>query len=216
MDTADHLGLSAQDLSCRRHDRLLFSGLGLQVQPGEVLEVCGPNGSGKTTLLRILCGLRQPDTGAILWQGSSITKDPTIYRGMMCYLGHRQGMNSDLSPYENLRVEADILGLENAQIPKALVDLGLSSRLQNLPCRQLSAGQKQRASLARLLMRKAALWILDEPIASLDGAAQQLVLQLLAQHVNTGGMVVFTTHQPMQLDGIAVKQLMLGQGEVPC
>lgn len=210
MNTAQHTGLSVQGLACRRHDRLLFENLQLRLQPGEVLEVCGPNGAGKTSLLRLLCGLRNPDAGVIEWLGQSIEDDPGRFRNDLCYVGHRQGLNGDLSASENLRLEAAVFGL-SPDTPAALQIMGLPPNLQELPTRQLSAGQRQRASLARLLIRKVPLWILDEPIASLDREAQTQVIGMIAQQARSGGAVAFTTHQPISINDIDVRKLVLGE-----
>lgn len=205
-------GLTIEALACRRHDRLLFEDLSFGVSPGQILEVCGPNGSGKTTLLRLLCGLRQPDEGQISWQGACIDENPDSYREALCYLGHRPGLNADLSAVENLRLEAAIYAIEESRIRPALSELGLQ-REQDIACRQLSAGQRQRVALARLLLRPAALWILDEPGASLDIQAQQQIQSLMAGHAQDGGAVIFTTHQPLSIESVDVQQLMLGSAD---
>ncbi len=208
--TAVHTtGLEVDGISCRRQDRLLFENLSFSLSPGEILEVRGPNGSGKTSLLRMLCGLRHPDEGQILWQGQSIDEEPTVFARHLCYLGHRTGLNADLTPLENLRLEAAIYGLDSELIPAVLERMGLSQAL-GLHCDALSAGQRQRVALARLVLREAQLWVLDEPYASLDKTAQNQVQAMMARHCEGGGAIVFTTHQPMPFDGINLQHLTLG------
>ena len=204
----DSPGLVAQNLSCRRDDRLLFESLSFGVKPGEILEICGPNGSGKTTLLRILAGLRQADTGDITWHGRNTRKDTDFYRSQFCFLGHLNGLKADLSPYENLRAEMALFAQQDVSIDAALAKLGLK-READTPTRRLSAGQKQRTSLARLLIRASRLWILDEPCASLDQQAQQQIQDIIEAHALDGGSVVFTTHQPISFRAIHARQLWL-------
>lgn len=209
MSTDPISGLTVSGISCRRHERLLFDELSFRLDGGEMLEIRGANGSGKTSLLRMLCGLRRPDTGVIAWQGRAIHEDQPGFRAQLCSIGHKPGLNGDLSALENLRLEAALFAADDQRVSGALSELGLQ-REQNLPCRLLSAGQRQRASLARLLIRSTRLWILDEPCASLDRAAQSQVQALMLRHARDGGCVVFTTHQPLPFDGVQVPQLTLG------
>ncbi len=203
-------GLVANALACRRADRLLFENLGFHAAPGQLLEICGRNGSGKTTLLRLLCGLRQPDEGQITWQGQDIHADTEVFRRALCYIGHLNGLKADLSPLENLLADARLFGANPARVEAALETLGLLREI-DLPCQRLSAGQKQRTALARLLIRGTPLWILDEPCASLDRQAQQQVQRLLESHANNGGTVIFTTHQPLVFEQGNVTQLWLAE-----
>lgn len=209
MTAPSEMGLRVSDLSCRRHDRLLFEDLSFSLQPGRLLEVRGPNGSGKTSLLRLLCGLREADSGTVHWQGVDIHEDPAAFRAQLCYSGHRPGINGDLSPIENLTLEAAVFGIDRQRIVAALDQLGLAKQ-HNLPCRSLSAGQRQRVALARLFMRQAPLWILDEPCASLDLEAQRQVQAILSAQAKAGGCVLFTTHQPLPFEDVEVDELMLG------
>ncbi len=203
-------GLRADELACRRDDRLLFDALGFHAEKGQMLEICGKNGSGKTTLLRLLCGLRQPDEGQIFWRGQNILDDPENYRQTLCYVGHLSGLKADLSPYDNLCAESQLFGVSQDAVEPALQSLGLGREI-DIPCHRLSAGQLQRASLARLLVRGADLWILDEPCASLDRDAQLNVQTILENHALAGGTVVFTTHQPIEFKRADVRQLWLSK-----
>lgn len=205
--------LRAEQISCRRNDRLLFQNLDLQTDAGDMLEICGRNGSGKTTLLRMLCGLRRPDEGDIFWRDKSIYREAEEYRSDLCYVGHQSGLKEDLSPYDNLCAEAQLYGADISNVEGSLERLGLKREI-DVPCRRLSAGQRQRTALARLLVRKARLWILDEPYASLDRQAQADIQTLLEAHALQGGTVIFTTHQPIEFNRVQVKQLWLDKGQV--
>jgi heme exporter protein A len=200
--------LSVQQLACERGRKRLFSDLNFQLQPGECLHVQGANGAGKTSLLRIVCGLAEPLQGEIQWRGQDTRVDPGTWRAELMYLGHTPGLKDELSAAENLHFQSQIDGcsLSDAQIDGALQRVGLG-RQQQVPLRRFSQGQKRRAALARLITRPVALWVLDEPLAALDQPAQQLVAQLLAGHVQAGGLALVTSHQPL---GVPSLNLRLG------
>ncbi|MGH8530256.1 MAG: cytochrome c biogenesis heme-transporting ATPase CcmA [Nevskiales bacterium] len=200
--------LEARKLSCRRGRRRLFHELSFTLAAGEALHVAGPNGSGKTSLLRILAGLRNPDDGEVLWNGAAIRTQPDDFHAALCFLGHENGVKAELSPRENLRAAAALAGAGADAAEQALARMGLVQQADIL-CARLSAGQRQRVALARLLLRPVSLWLLDEPCASLDYASQRQVEGILSAHVRAGGMVVFTTHQSLSLDGLAVRRLEL-------
>jgi heme exporter protein A len=209
--------LAVSSLCCRRGDRCLFSALDFQLAPGQLLHLQGSNGSGKTTLLRALCGLLRPESGQILWQGSSIEKLAEDYYRDLLYLGHLNGIKGDLTGLENLRVAARLAGRSrrDAEIEQALARIGLGG-FEDLPARMLSQGQKKRVALARLLLSDAPLWILDEPFVALDVSAVTLLDEVIRAHVEAGGLVVLTTHQALTL---AVEQrldLNLDAAEPPC
>lgn len=189
--------LTAQGLSCRRGDRLLFDELEFDLYPGELLQVTGPNGCGKTTLLRILCGLRQPDSGKVCWRGEDIAEHDETFQQELSLVGHRPGIKDDLTPAENLRV-AGALGAQSTgvEIEAALSRVGLLVHAFDA-CGQLSSGQRRRTGLARLLLTPTRLWVLDEPLTGLDVQGQALVESLLVEHAEQGGACVFTTHQPL-------------------
>ena len=200
--------LRAQGLSCQRGERTLFTGLDLHLEAGEWLHIRGENGIGKTSLLRILAGLSQPVEGDIFWANQSVLRDSEEYRQNLLFLGHRDAVKEDLSAYENLQFSAALdnveLGEDEALV--ALYRFGLKGR-EELPVRCLSAGQKRRVLLARLVTRKAKLWILDEPFNALDVKAVEMLSGLIAEHVSTGGMVIMTSHQTIPLPNGKVLQL---------
>jgi heme exporter protein A len=194
--------LTATGLSCIRGERRLFSGIDLAVAPGEWLHLQGENGAGKTSLLRILVGLTPAAEGEIRWKGESIRALGEEFRREMVYLGHHAAVKEDLTALENLQISAALDGAELAERDAlaALFRMGLKGR-EELPVRVLSQGQKRRVLLARLLARKAALWVLDEPFTALDVKAVQMLSDLIAEHVGAGGMAVLTSHQSMPIAG---------------
>lgn len=200
--------LEARNLSCQRGDRVLFSGLNLTLSPGELLQVAGPNGSGKTSLLKILCGISSPIEGEILWQGKNTRKQGEPFRENLLYLGHHNAVKEDLSALENLQIAATLAGepLTEEQALDALDRIGLLGR-EYLPAKVLSQGQKRRVTLARLLVSRAPLWILDEPLTALDVKAIDLIQSRLAEHLAAQGMVVLTTHQTLDVPGITPRRL---------
>lgn len=204
--------LEANNLECFRGDRRLFRGLSLSLAPGELLHIHGQNGSGKSTLLRTLCGLFQPMEGEIRWNGVPITLLSEEYTKDVLYIGHKPGIKDDLTALENLRTASALDGvfLEEERAWEVLEQLGLRG-FEDLPSKHLSQGQKRRVALARLLVSKARLWILDEPFSALDTLAISKLQEVLGSHLANGGMVVLTTHQEVALG--EVKQLKLGLGE---
>ena len=203
--------LEIAGLECRRGDRRLFSGLNLTLEPGTLLHVRGRNGSGKTTLLRTLCGLFTPETGEIRWRGESIRALAEDYRRELLYFGHLNGIKSDLTGIENLSIAARLVGdpVGIDDVWQALERIGLRG-FEDLPTRMLSQGQKKRVALARLILSRARLWVLDEPFTALDVEAVALLQGLIAEHVADGGLAVLTTHQDVPLTSGQVARLDLG------
>lgn len=206
--------LEVADLECRRGDRLLFSGLSFDLAPGTLLHVRGRNGSGKTTLLRALCGLLSPDSGDILWKGENTHRLAEDFHRDTLYFGHLNGIKSDLTGIENLRVSATLDGdrVDDAAIWDALDRMGLAG-FEDLPTKVLSQGQKKRVALARLLLSTAPLWILDEPFTALDTDAVDRLQELIAGHLADDGLVILTTHQEVPLTSGQIRQLYLGGGQ---
>ena len=207
--------LEAVNLTCHRGDRALFEGLSACVDAGQVLEVHGPNGGGKTTLLRALSGLTLPTAGRIFWDGRDITRgarfDTERYRAELCFIGHANGVKSELTPIENLRVwQALYESPDDGVLHSALDQVGLVG-FEDVLALTLSAGQRRRVALARLLVTGARLWVLDEPFTSLDRDGIKWVETRISQHVKSGGAVIFTSHQAATL-GVPVEQLALGIG----
>ncbi len=192
--------LTASALSCVRGERRLFSGLDLAVGPGEWLHVQGENGAGKTSLLRILAGLSPAAEGEIRWQGEPIKALAEDYRRHLLFLGHHGAVKEELTPLENLTLAAQLDGtaLDETEALTALARFGLRGR-EDLPVRFLSAGQKRRVLLARLAVRKATLWILDEPFTALDVKAVEMLSGLIVEHVTQGGIAILTSHQSIPL-----------------
>lgn len=192
--------LSATDLECVRGTRRLFAGVSFSLGSGECLFVQGPNGSGKTSLLRILCGLARPEAGEVLWEGTRVAELGEDYRARLAWCGHSNALKDDLTPSENLLAAAALCGtranLEQAR--SALEALGVA-HLDGLPVRALSQGQKRRVALARLPLASLRLWILDEPLTSLDARAAQTLSGLLDAHLERGGITVLSSHQPIEL-----------------
>jgi len=202
------LALEARELTCLRGERILFSGLDLSISAGQCLHVRGENGVGKTSLLRILTGLSRPEFGEVLWANQSIAIDPLAYHRELLFLGHRDALKEDLSAVENLMMYA---ALDAVSLPyeKALASLwrfGLRGR-ENLPVHCLSAGQKRRLLMARMLTRQAKLWILDEPFNALDFQAVNELQDLIAEHLAGDGLVVLTSHQAVSLPNVQVLEL---------
>lgn len=193
--------LEIQTLECVRDDRLLFSDLNFAVADAEVLQIEGPNGSGKTSLLRIICGLRLPEAGQVMWHGESISSNREDYYANMVYIGHLPCIKADLTVMENVRSLLDTrsLSLSNAMIEAALAKVGLAS-YEDVQGKALSSGQRRRILLAFIELAKAKLWILDEPLTALDVQGVDLMESMILEHREAGGSVVFTTHHGMQLD----------------
>lgn len=195
--------LEGKDLACVRGERTLFSHLNFTLGEGELLLVQGANGSGKTSLLRMVCGLMAPEFGDILWRGEKISEARESYHAEMAYFGHAPAVKEDLTAFENLNFSCQLGGISlgRDEVEGALAYLGLGHCL-NLPAKSLSQGQRRRVGLARMLLVKARLWILDEPLTALDQAALQLVQSLLGEHLQRGGMVLLTTHQAVSIPGV--------------
>lgn len=199
--------LRGENLFCERDDRVLFSGLDFSVSPSEVLQIKGSNGSGKTTLLRILCGLNDNYTGGLYWRGQPLEEQLTDFHASLAYIGHRVGVNKVLTPIENLRWSSSMQsGADDATIMAALKSVGLRG-FEESQCFTLSAGQQQRVSLARLLVLRAKLWILDEPFTTLDVHAVSYLESLLDSHAKSGGSVIVTTHHQIQVDKLNILDL---------
>jgi heme exporter protein A len=202
--------LEVSNLSCSRGDHRLFSGLSFTLHPGQIMQVQGANGSGKTSLLRTLCGFITPDEGVISWCGRNVRELDEEFFAEMMYLGHLNAIKDELSGLENLQISAGLAGAElsEGEALAILRRMGLRGR-ELLPTKVLSQGQRRRVALARLLANQAKLWILDEPLTALDVGAVAMIQELLAEHLARAGMVIFTTHQPLEVAGVELRRLSL-------
>lgn len=192
--------LRVSHLSCSRGNKPLFADVSFELQAGQALHLEGDNGVGKTSLLRIVCGLSPADAGEVCWHDNTIQANAAAFRSSLFYLGHGLSLKEELTALENLMSDAAVSGrsLSEAQALVALARMGLRGR-EHLPLRVMSQGQKRRTALARLLASQAPLWVLDEPFVALDAKAVDGLRGLLAEHVAKGGMVLFTSHQPVAL-----------------
>jgi heme exporter protein A len=202
--------LDAVNLSCVRGERRLFSGLNFSLPAGSFLQAFGPNGSGKTSLLRIVCGLTAPAAGEVRWEGTNIRRLGEEYFAQIAYVAHQNGVKDELNPIENLRISSGLAGhaLSKAEAQMILERVGLNKQ-QHLPARWLSAGQRRRLALSRLLAARARLWILDEPLASLDDDGAILARNLIGAHLSNDGMAIIATHQEMGLSAGQMQRIEL-------
>lgn len=185
--------LTAGELSCLRGGRLVFRDIGFVLGPGEVLQLTGSNGSGKSTLLRVVCGLLAPAGGAVTLEGAG---EEDVVADHCHYLGHDNALKPSMPAEANLRFWRSVFGPTGSDAATALATIGLG-HIADLPAGYLSAGQKRRLALARLLVSRRFLWLLDEPTAALDAASESLFGRLVEAHVAAGGAVIAATHVPL-------------------
>ena len=202
--------LEVVNLTCVRGTRRLFKDLNFLAESGELVELHGPNGSGKTSLLRILCGLATPAGGEVRWNGTSIRSLGEEYFGSVAYLAHQNAVKDELTAIENLRISSAVCGnaLDKKEAQETLKRVGLGQQ-QNLPARVLSAGQRRRLAMTRLLTSTARLWILDEVLTSLDDAAMNLSREFISDHLKKDGIAIVATHQDLNLEAPRSKRLEL-------
>ncbi len=195
--------LSGRDISCVRGSREVFSGLDFEAASGEALAVTGPNGSGKTSLLRLIAGLLTPSRGSINLEGgeTELTLPEQSH-----YLGHRDAIKPALSVSENLWFWRDFLGGKAFDPAAILQQVGLD-HAAGLPAAYLSAGQRRRLSIARLLAVRRPVWLLDEPTNALDTAGQTLFATLMGDHLTGGGLIIAATHMPL---GVVAREMRIG------
>jgi heme exporter protein A len=195
--------LAGRGVGCVRGGREVFSGLDFEASSGEALAVTGPNGAGKTSLLRLAAGLLTPAGGSIDLDGG----EPELTLPEQAhYLGHRDALKPALSVLENLVFWRDFLGGEVFDAAQSLASAGLD-HAAHLPAAFLSAGQRRRLSIARLLAVRRPVWLLDEPVSALDMAGQSLFAGLMSDHLARGGLIIAATHAPL---GIAARELRIG------
>lgn len=196
---AMHAPLWTENLACRRGGRRVFADLALRLEAGEALLVTGPNGAGKSSLLRLLAGLGRPAAGVIRWGDTDIADDPIGHRARTAYLGHLDAIKPRATVRDHLDLAAVLHAGNRQRVPEVATRVGLGSLLER-PGRLLSAGQRRRVALGRLLLSGASLWLLDEPTNALDTAGQALLAELLRSHQAAGGRIIAATHQPIPLD----------------
>lgn len=196
--------LQAVDLTLWRGDTCLFANLSLALPGGSALVIRGPNGAGKTTLLRVLCGLTRPETGTVLWMGEPATR---AGGELLAYAGHQPGLKADLTVRQNLAFYLGLAGYREDQ--DGLFRLLALERCADLEVRHLSAGQKRRAGLARILASGRPAWLLDEPFTNMDQAGRRLIEARIAAHVTTGGMAIIVAHDEVQLPGVRAETLTM-------
>jgi heme exporter protein A len=192
--------LAVSDLSCSRGERRLFAGLSFVLTGGEAMLVTGPNGSGKTTLIRTIAGFLKPDAGVVRVTGMGDEAEPG---SALHYIGHRDGLKGALTVRENLALFPSLMGGSGLSVGAAAEQLNLVPLL-DLAVAVLSAGQRRRAALARLLLVHRPLWLLDEPTAALDAQSSERVAGLVRAHVDGGGLVLAATHLPL---GVRAREL---------
>lgn len=197
--------LEVKSLSCRRGARVVFRGLGFHLEPGALLQITGANGSGKSTLLRVLAGLLRSAEGEILWQGKPVAENPD-YRSCLHYLGHMDALKPELTGNE-------MLDYWRALRPPAAApfdDVFGIAPFRQKSIRVLSAGQKRRLALSRLLLVDASLWLLDEPATALDAEGQRMLSACIARHRAKGGMAVAAVHHMLDapdVQGFAMPEM---------
>src|SRR5689334_15827138 len=195
--------LTAEKLACVRGDKRLFESLDFRVTAGQALAVEGANGAGKTSLLRLIAGFLAPAAGRLIVKSAEGESDDGEERGKIIgWLGHLDGLKPQLTVIEQLNFFAHLYG---KAVDGALLEQVGLARQADLPCRYLSAGQRRRLALARLLASQRPLWLLDEPFAALDRSGQALVAQLMARHCGQGGIIIAATHDPLGLGNESLK-----------
>ncbi|WP_248309710.1 heme ABC exporter ATP-binding protein CcmA [Bosea sp. Tri-44] len=195
--------LTAEGLVCRRGGRAIFDGVGFDLASGEAIALTGRNGAGKSSLIAMLCGRLRPEAGAIRLDGL----DDMPLAEAAHLVGHRDGLKTALTATENLRFAQDLLGAPGLTPTEALATVGLP-HIGALPVGYLSAGQRRRVALARLLVSSRPLWLLDEPFAALDAGSQAMLSGLMRAHLAAGGAILAATHGPLGLDG--ARELRIG------
>jgi heme exporter protein A len=199
--------LVAEKIACRRGERLVFSGVSFRLPPGGALVLIGANGSGKTSLLRILATLAAPAAGRLVWGNLTVETEIHAYRSRLHYVGHQDGIKPGLTPRETLLFWAALRGGQDCRnrrgIEEALAAFGLDP-IADWPCRWLSAGQRRRLALARVVATPATIWLLDEPATGLDADSLVRLERVVVDHRAMGGQIVIASHTPVDLDAAAI------------
>jgi heme exporter protein A len=202
-------GLNVEKVHVWRGDRHVLKGVSLNLRPRQLLHVSGPNGTGKTTLLRVVCGLLRPEQGLVSWLGKSISGIRVEYQAALAYASHEPALKGDLTALENLRFSVGLKRRVTAAELRACLDRTGVAACADLPARVLSAGQRRRVAMARVLAMSASLWLLDEPFTNLDAAGTDLMTGLLQSHVERGGAALVVAHHDLKMD-VDLRRLDLG------
>lgn len=199
--------LTIENLACIRGSNLLFGNFNVSLQAGQCLQILGNNGSGKSTLLHTVAGIHRPGAGSVQWDGKPLKQYINEGASPIAYLGHRPGIRSELTIRENLDFHFALNAIsahsEENRLEELIVKLDLV-HIMDLPCGQLSQGQRQRAVLLPVMMGNRPLWLLDEPTTSLDARGTEAVQHILCEHLAHGGLVIFTGHHRLLADSESV------------
>ena len=200
---------AVDSLSCIRQNRCLFENLSFSIKSGEIMQIEGPNGAGKSSLLRILAGFLLPESGQLLWQNTPLGRDRLDFNEQLLFMGHLSGVNGHLSALENIHYWMSAHPCEVTIEPFELLGrLGLVG-LESVSVSQLSAGQQRKVALARLWLTSAKFWILDEPFTAIDKKGVAGLQRRFLEHLDTGGMIILTTHQDLTERFSALKTVKL-------
>lgn len=198
--------LQVDCLAVQRGERLLFRGLSFEIRAGEAVALTGANGAGKTSLLRAVAGLLRPAAGTVAFEAADgAALEPA---GCLHLLGHQDGLKSGRAAGDELDFHARWTGASPDAVAAAVQRLGLGPLL-GLDVRRLSAGQRRRLALARLLASPRPLWLLDEPLAPLDAARRTVFGEVMAEHLGRGGLILAAVHDPLP---VPARPLDLGSG----
>jgi len=191
---------TGKNLSCVRGERLVLEGIDFELSDTDAMILTGPNGAGKSTLLRLMAGLMPPSSGQLSWDGGAISDDASEHNSRTSYVGHADAVKPALSVSENVAFWAEVSGPGGLLPDDAMSAFGIT-HLADLPARYLSAGQRRRVNLCRMLTSGAALWLLDEPTTALDSETSGALGSLIEAHRKSGGMVVISTHTDLGISG---------------
>lgn len=196
--------LEIKQLGFWRNETCIFKNIDIELGQGELLQIDGANGSGKSTLLRVLAGLLQAESGTIHWQQQDAFADSSDYQQELIYIGHKNAIKDELTPVENLNYIQRLKHKQTGTTAEQALQTFNLGHYTDTPVRQLSAGQKRKVSLARLMLMQTKIWLLDEPFTALDHSGKEILEQIIKQHLQLGGLVLFATHQAIDLHDVPV------------